>query len=156
MKASRETVAAVVAAAVLLGGGGAAAAGIVNDMAVPDSAVALHPAAAVHQVPPAGGLVLGIFIRVGGPLGPGGKQPPEVRLSGTMRFTRGGHAAITVRVGKAGTFAARLAPGRYRVSGTTPEIRGEPGNIEATCSLPGTVTVSAGLTRHVTVVCAVP
>ena len=156
MRAKRETLAAVAAAAVLLGGGGAAAAGVVSAMAVPGYAVAVHPAVAAHPASPARGLVLGRFVRVGGPLGPGGQQPPEVPLAGAMRFTRAGNTAITVRVGKTGTFAARLAPGRYRVSGTTPDIEGEPGNIEATCSLPGPVAVSAGLTRHITVVCAVP
>jgi hypothetical protein len=150
MKARRETVAAVAAAVVLLGGGGAAAAGIVSDMAVPGVALAVHP---VH---PADGRVLGKFVRVGGPLGPGGKQPEDVPLPGTMRFTRAGHAAITVPVGNTGTFAVRLAPGRYRVSGTTPNITGEPGNTQSTCSLSGTLAVPAGLTRHVTVVCAVP
>ena len=140
---------AVAVAAVLLGGGSAAAAGIVTEMA-PSAAAPGHPSR------PAEGHVLGRFMRVGGPLGPGGKQPPAVPLSGTMRFTRAGHAAITVRVGKAGTFAVQLAPGRYRVLGRTPDILGEPGNIEATCSLPGTLVMSAGQTRHITVVCAVP
>lgn len=139
MKARRETVAAVAVAVVLLGGAGCVGA-----------------AGPVHRSPPAEGRVLGKFMRAGGPLGPGGKQPPEVPLSGTMRFIGAGPAATTIRVGKAGTFAVRLAPGRYRVVGRTPDIAGEPGNIEATCSLPGTLVVSAGQTRHVTVVCAVP
>lgn len=150
MKARRETVTAIAVAVVLLGGGSAAAAAIMTEMAIPGSA------APVHASPPATGRVLGKFMRVGGPLGPDGQQPKAVPLSGTMRFTRTGHTATTVEVGKSGMFSIRLAPGRYRVVGRTPDIMGEPGNIEATCSLPGTLVVSAGLNRHITVVCAVP
>jgi hypothetical protein len=148
---------AVIAAGLLLGGGGAAAAGIMREIPGPGSGPAGHghPPAG-HTQRPADGRITGKFQRVGGPLGPGGKQPPVVALSGTMRFTRAGHQTITVRVGKSGRFAVRLAPGTYRVSGRTPDIRGEPGDAEATCSLPGAVTVRAGAVRHVTVVCAVP
>lgn len=149
MKARRGAIAAVAVAMVLLGGGAAAAA-IVTAMASPGAASAVRPS------PPSAGRVLGKFLRVGGPLGPGGKQPAAVPLSGTIRFARPGQAATTVRVGKTGTFAVSLTPGRYRVAGTTPDIMGEPGNTEATCSLPGSLVVAAGLTRHVTVVCAVP
>jgi hypothetical protein len=150
MKARRQTLAAGAAAVVLLGGGGAAAAGIVHDMAGPGATLT------AHSTGPADGQVLGTFLRVGGPLGPGGTQPQSVPLSGVMRFTRAGHAAITVEVGKTGAFAARLAPGSYRVSGRTPDILGEPGNTEAVCSLPGALVVAAGRTRHITVVCPVP
>jgi len=164
MKAKRETVAAMIAAGLLVGGGGAAAAGIMHEIPGPGAGPAGHgQPPAGHAQPPAGhtqrpadGRIEGKFQRVGGPLGPGGTQPAVVALSGTMRFTRAGHKTITVRVGKSGRFAVRLAPGTYRVSGRTPDIRGEPGNTEATCSLPGTVTVKAGSVRHVTVVCAVP
>ena len=73
-----------------------------------------------------------------------------------MRFARPGHKTVSVRVGKNGVFSARLAPGEYQVSGRTPDILGEPGNVEATCSLQGPLTVTVGGTRHITVVCAVP
>jgi hypothetical protein len=150
MKAKRETVVAVIAAGVLLGGGGAAAAGIVEVIPGPGAG---SPG---HAQRPADDRVAGKFERLGGPIGPGGQPLPAVPLRGTMRFARSGHMAVTVRVGKTGVFSARLAPGQYRVSGRTPDILGEPGNIEATCSLPSPLTVRAGGTRHITVVCAVP
>ena len=150
MKAKRETVVTVIAAGVLLGGGGAAAAGIVQVIPGPGAS---SPG---HAQRPVDGRVAGKFERVGGPIGPGGQQPPVVPLSGTMRFARSGHKTVSVRVGKNGEFSARLAPGEYRVSGRTPDILGEPGNVEATCSLQSPLTVRAGGTRHITVVCAVP
>jgi hypothetical protein len=150
MKAKRETVAAVIAVGVLLGGGGAAAAGIVGVM--PDPGVSA-PARA-HQ--PAQGRIDGKFERVGGPIQPGTLKTPVVPLSGTMRFARPSHDPVSVRVGKNGVFSVLLAPGVYRVSGRTPDIASEPGNVPATCSLPRSVRINAGATRHVTVVCAVP
>jgi hypothetical protein len=111
------------------------------------------PARAKHA---ADGRVSGKFERVGGPIGPGGKQPPVVPLTGTMRFARAGHSTVRVHVGKSGKFSVRLAPGSYRVSGRTPQIEQEPGNIEATCWLHGKVKVSSGRTRHIVVVCSVP
>jgi hypothetical protein len=104
----------------------------------------------------ADGRVTGKFERVGGPIGPGGQQPPVVPLTGTMRFARAGHPTVRVHVGKSGKFSVRLAPGSYRVSGRTPQIEQEPGNIEATCWLHGKVKVSSGRTRHIVVVCSVP
>jgi hypothetical protein len=150
MKAKRETVAAVIAAGVLLGGGGAAAAGIVGAIPGPGAS------APGHAQRPADGRVAGKFERVGGPIQPGTLQSPVVPLSGTMRFARPGHDPISVKVGRTGAFSVSLAPGVYHVSGRTPDITGEPGNVPATCSLPGAVTVSTGATRHITVVCAVP
>lgn len=150
MKAKRETVAAVIAIGVLLGGGGAAAAGIVGVIPGPGAG------APAHGQHPAEGRVAGKFERVGGPVQPGTLKSPVVPLSGTMRFARPGHDTISVRVGQNGIFSVLLAPGVYRVSGRTPDITGEPGNVPATCSLPGSVRVTGGATRHVTVVCAVP
>lgn len=152
MKARRDTVAAVAAAVVLLAGGGAAAAGIVH--AIPDSGSTLPG----HRSHPVSGRVTGGFQREGGPLGPGGTQPPIVPLSGVMQFARAGHRPVIVPVGKTGMFSVQLSPGVYRVFGRTPDIVGEPGNTDTVCSLPGgvTVTATAGMTRHVTVVCAVP
>lgn len=150
MKAKRGTVVSVIAAGVLLGGGGAAAAGIVQVIPGPGAS---SPG---HAQRPVDGRVAGKFERVGGPIGPGGQPPPVVPLSGTMRFARSGHKTVSVRVGKNGEFSARLAPGECRVSGRTPDILGEPGNVEATCSLQSPMTVRASGTRHITVVCAVP
>jgi hypothetical protein len=150
MKAKRETVAAVIAAGVLLGGGGAAAAGIVGAIPGPGTSAPGH---AQH---PATGRVAGKFERVGGPVQPGTLQSPVVPLSGIMRLGRSGHDPIAVRVGRNGVFSVLLAPGVYHVSGRTPDITGEPGDVPATCSLPGVVTVTGGATRYITVVCAVP
>jgi hypothetical protein len=128
-----------------MAGGGVAVASTVHG--VPVQARAKHAA---------DGRVTGKFERVGGPIGPGGQQPPVVPLTGTMRFARAGHPTVRVHVGKSGKFSVRLAPGSYRVSGRTPQIEQEPGNIEATCWLHGKVKVSSGRTRHIVVVCSVP
>ena len=51
----------------------------------------------------------------GGPLGPGGKQPGERPMSGTVTVTAAGHQAVTVTVGSSGDIlgaaAARPVPG---------------------------------------------
>jgi hypothetical protein len=101
------------------------------------------------------GLVTGKFERVGGPLGPGGKQPPVVALRGTVTFTAAHQRTALVRVGNSGRFSVRLAPGRYRVTGRTPDIEG-PGHVEAVCQGPVSLTVSAGHTSAIKVICAVP
>jgi hypothetical protein len=158
MKAKRETVAAVIAAGLLLGGGGAAAAGIMHDIPGSGSGHKAgtgdgHP---VHVQRPANGRVAGTFERVGGPAQPVTGKTLTVPLSGTVAFARSGHETVTVRVGKEGRFSVRLGPGVYRVSGRTPDIQGEPGNVDATCPLFRPLTVQAGMTAHVTVVCSVP
>lgn len=160
MTAKRETVAAVIAAGLLLGGGGAAAAGIMHDIPGSGSSSG-HKAGpgashAAHTQRPANGQVAGKFERVGGPVQPGTLQSLTVPLSGTIAFARFGHKTVTVRVGRKGRFSVRLAPGVYRMSGRTPDIQGEPGNVDATCPLFRPLTVRAGVTRHITVVCSVP
>src|ERR1700744_3717175 len=72
---------------------------------------------------PAGsGHLSGRLVMEGGPLGPGGKQPGERPMSGTVTFTAAGHRPITVKVGSSGTFSVPLPPGRYHVSGQSPDI----------------------------------
>jgi hypothetical protein len=156
MKAKRETVAAVIAAGLLLGGGGVAAAGIMHDIPGSGSSSSPPGSLAANQPRPSYGHVVGKFERVGGPAQPGTGQTLTVPLSGTIRFTRAGHKTVTVRVGKTGLFSVRLAPGVYRVSGRTPDIVGEPGNVDATCPIFRPVAITTGMTRHVTVVCSVP
>ena len=145
-----RTVATGIAAGLLLAGGGTTAASIASDHAthVPG------PAAHARRAPD--GVVVGRFEREGGPLGPGGTQPPTLPLSGTIWFARAGHRTVTVRAGKSGKFSVRLAPGSYRVSGRTPMIQGQPGNTDAVCSLPSPVRVTAHHARHITVFCIVP
>ena len=156
MKAKRETVTAVIAVGVILGGGGAAAAGIVSVIPDPGASGPAQAQRPVQSQQPAQGRIAGQFERVGGPIQPGTMKTQVVPLSGTMRFIQPGHDPVSVRVGKNGAFSVLLAPGVYHVSGRTPDIEGEPGNVPATCSLSGSVRVTAGATRHVTVVCAVP
>jgi hypothetical protein len=110
--------------------------------------------------------VTGRFIREGGPLGPGGQQPAEQPLSGTVVFTAG-RLRVAVQVGSSGTFSLRLPPGTYAVSGRSPSIvevsTGTAGGQAATaatretpCSVPGSVTVAARHVTRATVACIVP
>jgi hypothetical protein len=107
--------------------------------------------------------VTGTFFREGGPLGPGGQQPAEQPLSGTVVFTSGRHR-VAVQVGGSGTFSLRLPPGTYAVSGRTPSIvevtsgtaAGQQATIATPCSMPVTVTVTARHDTHVTLTCIVP
>jgi hypothetical protein len=105
------------------------------------------------------GTVTGVFHRVGGPLGPGGQQPKVVALTGRMRFTRPGHPAVSVPVGRSGRFTVQLPPGTYRVTGITPdivEVRSNGRQLDGRCHGPQDLRVRAGRTGHITVVCAVP
>jgi hypothetical protein len=108
---------------------------------------------------PVTGTVTGRFVREGGPLGPGGQQPAEHALRGTVTFTAAGHQPVTVRVGGSGAFSVRLVPGSYHVYGRTPEIVevGSGGaSRDGTCSLPQTVRVTGQHTLKIAVACIVP
>jgi hypothetical protein len=110
---------------------------------------------------PTSGTVIGKFIRVGGPIGPGGTQPKVVRLSGVIEFTSPAHSVVKVRVGKSGTFSIGLAAGTYSVSGQSPSLRVVSGNGSGQgrpmpCSQPRKVRVRAGRLAKITVTCAVP
>ncbi|HEY7881345.1 MAG TPA: hypothetical protein VID31_10890 [Streptosporangiaceae bacterium] len=114
-----------------------------------------------QSAPPPGqlGTVTGVFHRVGGPLGLGGQQPKVVPLTGRMRFTRPGHPAVIVPVGRSGRFTVQLPPGTYRVTGITPDIVTVLNNgrqLDGRCDLPKDLRVRTGRTGHITVVCAVP
>lgn len=107
------------------------------------------------------GVVVGTFVREGGPIGPGGQQPKELRLPGVVKFVSPGRPAIKVKVGDKGTFSVRLLPGTYSVSGRTPDILQAPadGNgpgLEIPCSNPLSVKVTRGQTAKITVACIVP
>jgi hypothetical protein len=97
---------------------------------------------------PVGSRVTGKLEREGGPIGPGGKQPPVVPLSGTVVFSRRGHPDVRVHAGRSGIFSALLAPGRYSVSG---RVHGLP-----VCRMSGGLKVTAGNARHIVVACIVP
>lgn len=115
---------------------------------------------ALQSAPPAPmGTVTGVFHRVGGPLGPGGTQPKVVPLTGRMRFTRPGHPAVSVPVGRSGRFTVQLPPGTYRVTGITPDIVEVLDNgrqLDGRCHGPQHLRVRPGAAGHITVVCAVP
>ena len=115
-------------------------------------------ASAGGQVQPAAGRLAGKLVMEGGPMGPGGTQPGERPMSGTVTFTRAGHQAVTVKVGSSGEFSVPLPPGRYQVSGRSPDIMEVDGghSRELPCSQPSSVVVSAGNTATLTLACIVP
>jgi hypothetical protein len=114
-------------------------------------------AASAHQEP-AMGHVTGKLVMDGGPLGPGGQQPRERPLPGTVTFTAAGHHTVSVKVGATGTFAVPLPPGRYQVSGHSPDVLEVDGGKtrEPPCSEPTATTVTAGHTVTITLACIVP
>ena len=114
-------------------------------------------ASAGGPVHPATGHLTGKLVMVGGPLGPGGKQPDERPMPGTVTFTAAGHQAVTVTVGSSGEFSVPLPPGRYHVSGRSPDIMEVDGghSRELPCSQPASVVVSAGNTTTITLACIV-
>jgi hypothetical protein len=115
--------------------------------------------ATVSQDGPATGLLTGRFVREGGPRGPGGQQPAEIPLRGTVTFTATGHRAVSVQVGASGLFSVTLLPGRYQVAGRSPGIDtvdANGGQQEQTCSQPSSATITAGQTITIAVTCVVP
>ena len=115
-------------------------------------------ASAGGSVRPATGHLTGKLVMEGGPLGPGGQQPGERPMSGTVTFTAAGHHAVTVEVGASGEFSVPLSPGSYQVSGRSPDVMEVDGghSRELPCSQPASVVVSAGTTATITLACVVP
>ncbi len=114
---------------------------------------------------PATGHLTGTFVMEGGPLGPQGQQPAERPIPGTVTLTGSGHHVVSIRVGNSGRFSAWLSPGRYQVSGRTPEIEqattvqagnGSAPGRELPCSQPLAVTIAAAHTASITLTCIVP
>src|SRR6201987_5846415 len=107
---------------------------------------------------PASGHLSGRLVMEGGPLGPGGKQPGERPMSGTVTFTAAGHQPSTVTVGSSGTFSVPLPAGRYQVSGRSPEVMeidgGHSGDVPS--GQPSSAFVPAGPTVTITLTCVVP
>jgi hypothetical protein len=105
------------------------------------------------------GKVVGTFIRVGGPLGQGGVQPPDVPLSGTVQFSSAHRRTLAVRVGKSGQFSLWLPAGQYQAVGSSPslsEVLSSGATRVSPCSLRVPVTVEAGRPVRITVTCVVP
>ena len=95
----------------------------------------------------------------GGPIGPGGQQPGERPIPGTVTFTAARTPAGPVGVGTSGKFSVWLPPGRYQVAGRSPDIITVTDSgkyLEQTCSQPLSVTVSARHAATIAVVCIVP
>jgi hypothetical protein len=106
---------------------------------------------------PATGHLTGRFYIEGGPLGPNGQQPTARPVPGTVTFIAG-HRTVTVKVGSSGRFSTQLPPGRYQVSGRTPDIQTVAASgktTEQTCGATS-ATVTAGHTTSVGLICYVP
>jgi len=115
-----------------------------------------HPVAGSAR---ATGHVTGKLLIEGGPIGPGGQQPGERPIPGTVTFTAAGHRPVAVRVGASGKFSAWLLPGRYQVAGRSPDIEtvtSSGRDVEQTCSQPLSVTVRARHAEAIAVLCIVP
>jgi len=115
-----------------------------------------HPAAGPAR---ATGHVTGRLLIEGGPIGPGGQQPGERPIPGTVTFTAAGHRVAAVGAGASGKFSAWLPPGRYQVAGRSPDVEtvtSSGRDVERTCSQPLSVTVSARHPAAIAVVCIVP
>jgi hypothetical protein len=111
------------------------------------------------------GHLTGRFVMEGGPISPTGQQPGERPIPGTVTVTAAGHRRATIQVGASGRFSAWLPPGRYQVSGRSPDIEqassaqagsGANQGVELPCSQPLSVTITAGHTAAVTLTCIVP
>ena len=105
------------------------------------------------------GHLTGRFVIEGGPISPNGQQPGERPIPGTVTVTAAGHHPVTIQVGDSGRFSAWLPPGRYQVSGRTPDIQEETGSgpgRELPCSQPLSVTITARHTAAITLTCIVP
>jgi hypothetical protein len=103
--------------------------------------------------------VTGRFLMEGGPVRPGGDQPGERPLRGTVTFTAAGEQTVSVPVGRASTFSVALAAGTYHVSGRSPqimEVSGDGAQHETVCSRPLTVHVTGQHALKITVTCIVP
>ncbi len=125
-----------------------------------------HPSLTSHTGASAvTGHLTGRFVMEGGPISPTGQQPGERPIPGTLTLTAAGHHPVTIQVGDSGRFSAWLPPGRYQVSGRSPDIEeassaqagsGASQGVELPCSQPLSVTIAAGRTAAITLTCIVP
>ena len=110
--------------------------------------------------PPASpsGFVAGKFGIEGGPIGPGGQQPGERPIPGTVQFTRSGRRPVTARADSSGSFSATLPAGTYDVSGRSALITdaSNGGRRQTPCSQPLSVSVTSQHTTTITLTCIVP
>jgi hypothetical protein len=115
--------------------------------------------AAGHPPARATGQVTGRLLMEGGPLGPGGQQPGERPVPGTVTFTTAGQRPVSVRVGTSGKFSVWLRPGRYRVAGRSPDVQTVTDSgktVQDSYLEPWSVTVAAGHATAIQVFFIVP
>jgi hypothetical protein len=123
------------------------------------SAVMLTAACATSDLPAsAPGAVTGKLLIEGGPIGPGGQQPGERPIPGTVQFTASGRRPVTVRADSSGTFSVTLPAGTYDVSGRSPRLTdaSNGGSRQTPCSQPLSVSVTPQHTTTITLTCIVP
>jgi hypothetical protein len=100
------------------------------------------------------GTIVGAFRIVGGPMQLNGSTPNRP-LRGTMAahlHTANGKVVATTVVPPSGRFSLDIAPGRYLLIGSTPQVHGRgPG-----CPASHPMTVAAGQTVRLHVDCDVP
>jgi hypothetical protein len=104
------------------------------------------------------GFVTGKLLIEGGPIGPGGQQPGQRPIPGTVQFTARGRPPVTARADSSGTFSVTLPAGTYDVSGSSPSITEASNGTSrpAPCSQPLTIAVTSRHTTTITLVCIVP
>jgi hypothetical protein len=114
--------------------------------------------AATGAQPPLTGHLAGRLVMEGGPMGPGGQQPAERLIPGTVTVTAAGHQPVSVKVGSSGRFSVPLPPGRYQVCGRSPSVMEVDGGKtrELPCSHSASATVTAGRTTTITLTFIVP
>jgi hypothetical protein len=88
--------------------------------------------------------VTGQLLRIGGPPG-----VPAEGVPGTVVIEAADGQRITIRTGDDGHFSTTLAPGRYTVTGTSPQINDGHG----TCGTDRPVVVAAGHPTDIVVAC---
>jgi hypothetical protein len=123
------------------------------------SAVMLTAACATSELPASpSGHVTGKLLIEGGPMGPGGQQPGERPIPGTVQFTASGRRPVTARAASSGSFSVTLPAGTYDVSGRSPLVTSTSngGSHQTPCSQPLTVSVTSQHTTTITLTCIVP
>jgi hypothetical protein len=104
------------------------------------------------------GTVTGRLLLEGGPIGPGGQQPGQRAITGTIVFTSANHRVTAVPAGGSGTFSASLPAGSYQVAARSPRVAevSDSSSRQAPCTRYAPVTVTAGHRTTITLTCIVP
>jgi hypothetical protein len=112
-----------------------------------------------HPVQPDAWEVGGTFQLEGGPVQPGGKNPPVRPLRGVVTFRDSKGHSVNVTVGASGKFSVNLRAGTYTVTGRSPQIEQQNADgkwSDPTCSAPVTAVVRPQPSNQVVVTCIVP